>query len=82
MSKPTERFDYRHVIDLAIEAMCSQYALAVSWAELLEGVTGDLDGARIIVDSQIDDETALYVLLHLFGHTAQWNVDEAMREGG
>ena len=36
--------------------------------------TGDLDGSSILVDYDLDAEEALFILVHLFGHTVQWNV--------
>ena len=42
--------------------------------------TGDLDGASIAIDFDVDDETALFILVHLFGHTVQWNLDARARE--
>ncbi len=35
---------------------------------------GDLDGAEIHIDHLLDDEQRLFLLVHLFGHTVQWNV--------
>jgi hypothetical protein len=45
-------------------------------------VRGDLDGAEIHVDFAEDIESALFIIAHLFGHTVQWNTDEAAREIG
>jgi len=42
--------------------------------------TGDLDGGRIMVDYDLDIEDAVFILIHLFGHTVQWNVSEERRE--
>jgi hypothetical protein len=42
--------------------------------------TGDLDGAEITVDYDLDVEDAVFILIHLFGHTVQWNASEASRE--
>lgn len=42
--------------------------------------TGDLDGQRIDVDYDLDIEDALFILVHLFGHTVQWNVSERSRQ--
>jgi hypothetical protein len=36
--------------------------------------TGDLDGSEILIDYDLDIEEALFILIHLFGHTVQWNV--------
>ena len=41
--------------------------------------TGDFDGQRILLDYEQDLEVALFVLVHLFGHTVQWNVSEKWR---
>ena len=42
--------------------------------------TGDLDGGQIMVDYDLEIEDAVFILIHLFGHTVQWNVSEAHRE--
>ena len=42
--------------------------------------TGDLDGEQIQVDYDIEVEDALFVLVHLFGHTVQWNMSADLRE--
>jgi hypothetical protein len=42
--------------------------------------TGDLDGERIMVDYDLDIEDAVFILIHLFGHTVQWNVSAERRE--
>ena len=47
-----------------------------------EPFTGDLDGSTILVDYDLDAEEALFILVHLFGHTVQWNVSPADREFG
>jgi hypothetical protein len=44
--------------------------------------TGDLDGEKIMVDYAEDIESALFIIVHLFGHTVQWNTSEASREIG
>jgi hypothetical protein len=41
--------------------------------------TGDLDGAQIMVDYDLEIEDALFILIHLFGHTVQWNVSAERR---
>jgi hypothetical protein len=42
--------------------------------------TGDLDGEQIMVDYDLEIEDALFILIHLFGHTVQWNVSARQRE--
>ena len=44
--------------------------------------TGDLDGAEIKVDFDLTAEDALFIIVHLFGHTAQWNTSEGARAIG
>jgi len=41
--------------------------------------TGDLDGEQIMVDYDLEIEDALFILIHLFGHTVQWNVSADAR---
>lgn len=41
--------------------------------------TGDLDGEQIMVDYDLDIEDAVFILIHLFGHTVQWNVSADRR---
>jgi len=44
--------------------------------------TGDLDGEQIMVDYDLEIEDAVFILIHLFGHTVQWNVSEDHRAIG
>jgi hypothetical protein len=44
--------------------------------------TGLFDGARIVVGGGQAPELALFVLIHLFGHTVQWNTSPAARALG
>jgi len=37
---------------------------------------GDLNGAEVIVDDDETWESRVFLALHLFGHTVQWNLDE------
>jgi hypothetical protein len=43
---------------------------------------GDLDGARIWIASALDDEEELFNVLHLVGHSIQWNVSNELRALG
>lgn len=81
-SPAKDRLDFKSVTQAAVARIESHYGLDVVWRLLPEGVTGDLDGTDIVLDSANDAETELYVLLHLFGHTAQWNTDARLRELG
>ena len=43
---------------------------------------GDLDGVRIWIASALDDEEELFNVLHLLGHTVQWNISNELRTLG
>ena len=67
-----DRFrDAFNQIERHIEA---RYGLPVVITDVPDPFTGDLDGASILVDFDLDAEEALFILVHLFGHTVQWNV--------
>lgn len=59
-----------------------KYGIPVRIRDVPNPFTGDLDGAEIHVDYDVDPETGLFILTHLFGHTVQWNLsDDARRLG-
>ncbi len=67
----------------AVEAYIERrYGLPVVITDVPDPFTGDLDGASIAVDYDLDAEEALFILVHLFGHTVQWNVSPRERELG
>lgn len=57
-----------------------RYGVPVRVRDVPAPFTGDLDGAEIHVDYEVDAESALFILVHLFGHTVQWNLSERARE--
>jgi hypothetical protein len=59
-----------------------QYRLPVVITDVPDPFTGDLDGATIMVDYDLEAEEALFILVHLFGHTVQWNVSPGDRALG
>lgn len=64
----------------AIEARIEhRYGIQVVISDVLDPNTGDFDGERILLDYNQDLEIALFVLIHLFGHTVQWNISEEFR---
>jgi hypothetical protein len=66
-----------------VEALIERrYGLPVVITDVPDPFTGDLDGATILVDHDLDAEEALFILVHLFGHTVQWNVSPSDRELG
>jgi hypothetical protein len=55
------------------------YGVRVFIGDVLDPNTGCFDGAEIGVDYANDLEMSLFVLVHLFGHTVQWNTVAAYR---
>ncbi len=49
------------------------YGVAVVRAMIQADYLGDLNGAEIRIGSWLDAQDSLFMLLHLFGHTVQWN---------
>ncbi len=66
-----------------IEALIERrYGVPVIVGDVKDPFTGDLDGAEIRIDHDLDAEEALFILVHLFGHTVQWNLSERGRTLG
>ena len=59
-----------------------RYEIQVVIADVADPFTGDLDGQSIAVDYDQRGEDALFVMVHLFGHTVQWNTDSHARTIG
>ena len=51
------------------------YGIHVVTTDVPDPFTGDLNGTEIQIDSALTPEQRLFLLLHLFGHTVQWNVN-------
>lgn len=60
----------------------TKYGIPIRISDVPHPFTGDLNGQEIQVDYAEDIESALFIVAHLFGHTVQWNTDEAAREIG
>lgn len=59
-----------------------RWQIPVRISDVPNPFTGDLDGEVIQIDHDLEIEDALFILVHLFGHTVQWNVSERAREIG
>jgi hypothetical protein len=59
-----------------------RYGVGVSISDVLDPNTGDFNGVAIQLDYDQDLDAALFVLVHLFGHTAQWNTSDEYRRLG
>jgi hypothetical protein len=58
------------------------YGVHVVTRDVPDPLTGDLNGAEIHIDYAVTPEQRLFLLVHLFGHTVQWNVNPEAFELG
>jgi hypothetical protein len=72
----------REAFGLVAEQIERRYGIPITISDVTDPFTGDLDGAEIKIDYENDVEEALFILVHLFGHTVQWNLDPQAREIG
>jgi hypothetical protein len=63
----------------ARRAIEEDYGLRVYIGDVPDPNTGTFDGSEIGVDFANDLEMSLFVLVHLFGHTVQWNTVPSYR---
>jgi hypothetical protein len=75
-----ERF--KAAFDAVTRRIESRYGVEVRISDVLDPNTGDFDGVAISIDHAQNVDMALFVLLHLFGHTVQWNVSPESRALG
>ncbi len=76
------RVDFRRVFRALVEQIERRYSLKVNVGPVTGSYTGQFDGKEIWVDLDKDPEEAVFILVHLFGHTVQWNCDEGLRQLG
>jgi len=57
------------------KAIERDYGVTCVRAPVQSGYFGDLNGAEIRIDQSLGPEDSLFTLLHLFGHTVQWNLE-------
>jgi len=74
--------DFQDAFNSVVRRIEERYGVDVTISDVLDPNTGDFDGERIKVDYDQDLELALFVLVHLFGHTVQWNLSEEFRAIG
>jgi len=73
---------FREAFDRAEAYIERRYEVQVLISDVTDPFTGDLDGARIQVDYDQTSEDALFIIVHLFGDTVQWNTDARARDLG
>jgi len=71
--------DLKSVFDRVERMIEDRWGVPVHIQDVPNPFTGDLDGEQIMVDYDLEVEDALFILIHLFGHTVQWNVSAHAR---
>src|SRR5215831_11008998 len=71
--------DFRTVFSKLVARIEKAWRLKVNAGPVTGSYTGQFDGKEIWVDLEKDPEEAVFILVHLFGHTVQWNKDEKLR---
>ncbi|HVE82816.1 MAG TPA: hypothetical protein VND93_08200 [Myxococcales bacterium] len=79
--KPTED-RFREVFNAVEPYIERRYGVPVIISDVTNPFTGDLDGAEIRIDHDLSLEEATFILVHLFGHTVQWNLSPQSRDIG
>jgi len=72
----------REVFNRLERTIEDRWGIPVHIQDVPNPFTGDLDGEQIVVDYDLEIEDAVFTLVHLFGHTVQWNVSEQRRAIG
>jgi len=73
---------FRDVFNTVEPYIERRYGVPVRISDVPNPFTGDLDGAEIQIDYALSLEEAVFILVHLFGHTVQWNLSERARKIG
>lgn len=77
-----EKVDYTKLLHKC-EQIVKDLGLEINYTHNLDSFfKGDLDGKRIFIGSHLAPEEKLFNLLHLSGHSIQWNVDDLLRSLG
>jgi hypothetical protein len=71
-SPAPERF--QEVIELLRAEIEQHYGIPILFVDVPAPFVGDLDGEAIWIDFEQDYELIAFNLIHLFGHTVQWNL--------
>jgi hypothetical protein len=70
----------REVFDIVERYVEDRWQVPVHIQDVPNPFTGDLDGEQIMIDYDLELEDAVFILVHLFGHTVQWNISAHDRE--
>lgn len=80
--KGKNKVDFEKVLH-SCEHIIRELGLVIHYTHNLDSFfKGDLDGKRIFIGDNLAAEEKLFNLLHLAGHSVQWNVDDLLRNLG
>lgn len=74
--------DYADPLLRVMKLVEANYNLSVLFKKLEYPITGDFDGTTIWISNELNNEAGLFILLHIFGHTIQFNKSEELRKIG
>ncbi|HTE29990.1 MAG TPA: hypothetical protein VK666_06435 [Chryseolinea sp.] len=78
----TKKVDFAEVLQKC-EAVVEEMGLAIHYTQNFDPFfKGDLDGKTIFIGTHLSPEEKVFNLLHLAGHSIQWNIDELLRNLG
>jgi hypothetical protein len=78
----TKKTDFSAVLQKC-EAVVKEMGLVICYTHNLDPFfKGDLDGKIIYIGNHLSVKEKVFNLLHLAGHSIQWNVDELLRNLG
>ena len=74
--------DFKNCFNIVEKHIEDRYQMPVMISDVLDPNTGDFDGVTIKIDYDQELDLAFYILLHLFGHSVQWNLSKRYRDLG
>ncbi|HLK27028.1 MAG TPA: hypothetical protein VKT28_00500 [Puia sp.] len=78
----TKKTDFGKVLQQC-ELVVKEMGLTIQYTHNLDPFfKGDLDGKTIFIGDHLAAEEKLFNLLHLAGHSIQWNIDSLLRDLG
>lgn len=79
---PTKKVDFAEVLQKT-EPVVKEMGLVICYTQNFDPFfKGDLDGKSIFIGNHLSPEEKVFNLLHLAGHSIQWNVDPLLRTLG
>jgi len=79
---PIDSARFSDLAGRAEEYLAAKYHIPVHIRAIPKPFHGDLDGSQIDIDGDTEPAERLFLILHLFGHTVQWDTSERAREIG